>query len=150
MKFIDGTTRGERTGWRDQEISARHRLWGPWAGAIDMDFLLIEATVTGVPKALIEYKHFQAKFATNYQLRVYRELGDKAELPFFLAVYCNKDWWFKVSPHNHHAREILTFEKPMSEYEYIRFLQELRGVHAAIPDTAKRIAPPYVAAKRVS
>ena len=34
--------RKERTGWRDEEISRRHRLWGVSCAATDIDFLLVE------------------------------------------------------------------------------------------------------------
>lgn len=51
---------GERTGWRDQEISRRHRRWGFHCMATDVDFLLVEHHV-GMPIALVEYKHWRAR-----------------------------------------------------------------------------------------
>lgn len=33
-------TAQERTGWRDEEISARHRIWGVNCPAVDLDFLM--------------------------------------------------------------------------------------------------------------
>jgi hypothetical protein len=55
-----GGVRQERTGWRDQEISERHRLWGASCPVVDLDFLLTEIHV-GEPMALVEYKHFGAR-----------------------------------------------------------------------------------------
>lgn len=49
----------ERTGWRDEAISARHRRWGYNVPAVDLDFPLIEYD-RGVCKAIIDYKHIKA------------------------------------------------------------------------------------------
>jgi hypothetical protein len=61
----------ERTGWRDEELSLRHRLyWGRDCPAVDVDFMLSDAPEMfddnfrlveyyhSKPKALIEYKHW--------------------------------------------------------------------------------------------
>ena len=48
-------TRQERTGWRDEGISRRHRTWGVALTAVDLDFMLVEYT-DGKATALIEYK----------------------------------------------------------------------------------------------
>ena len=55
-----GSTTKERTGWRDERISQRHRLWGVECQAIDLDFLLVEyrSEYDDIrPVAIIEYKH---------------------------------------------------------------------------------------------
>ena len=49
----------ERTGWRDQALSERHRAWGWDCPALDMDFVMIEYD-NGKATALVEYKHEQA------------------------------------------------------------------------------------------
>ena len=54
---VDGV-RQERTNWRDQELSARHRTWGFNCPAVDLDFLMVEYNI-GKPVGLIEYKHFK-------------------------------------------------------------------------------------------
>ena len=33
--------RPERTGWRDEKLSQRHRMWGWDCPAVDIDFLLL-------------------------------------------------------------------------------------------------------------
>ena len=46
--------RQERTGWRDEALSKRHRDWGWDCPAIDIDFLMIEYD-KGKSVALVEY-----------------------------------------------------------------------------------------------
>ncbi len=48
-------TAGERTGWRDREISQRQRRWGFHCAAVDLDFVLVEYCVAA-PVAIVEYK----------------------------------------------------------------------------------------------
>ena len=55
----DGVRR-ERSGWRDEWISKRHRLWGFDCPAVDIDFLMLEYD-RSVPCALIEYKEQHAR-----------------------------------------------------------------------------------------
>lgn len=76
-------TAEERTGWRDQELSNRHRTWGHDCPAEDVDFLLdtqptmfndsfrLVEYYHARPKALIEYKHWNdSTYAT-----VMKDLG---------------------------------------------------------------------------
>ena len=54
----------ERTNWRDQEISKRHRLWGDDLYAVDVDFCMVEYySRRGV--LLVDYKHFVKKESTE-------------------------------------------------------------------------------------
>ena len=46
--------RNERTGWRDEGISRRHRLWGVTCAATDIDFLLVEQNYN-TPRAIVEW-----------------------------------------------------------------------------------------------
>ena len=140
----------ERTGWRDEKISQRHRLYGRWARITDIDFMVVEYSSNAVPKALIEYKHFRSSFATHFQLNAYRNLGDMAGIPFFLATYCNEEWWYRVSPQNNHAREWFTSEQDMTEHQYVTFLRDLRGVTESVPEGMNHIAPPRRKAGKAS
>jgi len=57
MSFDYSKTRPERTQWRDQKLSERHRAWGFNCPAIDIDFLMVEFH-TGKPVAIIDYKRY--------------------------------------------------------------------------------------------
>ena len=94
----------ERTGWRDQEISGRHRTWGFNCPAVDLDFLVVEYNL-GLPVGLVEYKHFHARMP-HKDHPTYRALRDLADsyadgpLPFMLAFYWPDVWAFRVYPLN--------------------------------------------------
>lgn len=136
----------ERTGWRDEAISQRHRTWGNFAAAIDIDFVLIESTFAAVPKAIIEYKAQPGGAATHFQTRLLRNLGNMAGIPAFISKYWSETWAFMVVPINEHAREWMVSERSMTERQYVVFLQELRGVIEALPDHLQDVMPPRKAA----
>lgn len=119
----------ERTGWRDQEISARHRQWGMNCPAADLDFLMVEYN-HGLPVALVEYKHHKVKFPIDLRHATYRAirvLADGAGLPFLLAFYWPETWAFYVVPVNDIARErIPSNRQRLSEQEFVRGLYRLR------------------------
>lgn len=122
----------ERTGWRCEDISRRHREWGFNCPAVDLDFLMAEYNYSK-PVALVEYK--EARCADpNLQHPTYRTLANLADgyvegsLPFVIAFYEPIAWWFRVLPVNdaardhwrHCANEILT------EQRFVRGLYLLR------------------------
>jgi hypothetical protein len=124
--FIDGV-RQERTGWRDQEISERHRRWGASCPAVDLDFLLTEIHV-GEPAALVEYKHFGAR-PINPGSAVFtalRKLADRAEIPFLVAWYWPGSWAFRVRPINDLAHQHFENPEDLSERAYVQRLYRLR------------------------
>lgn len=120
-------SRQERTGWRDQRISERHRSWGLSLPAQDLDFVLIEYDKF-IPKALIEYKHEDAtpQSIDSPQCKVLQNLGNLAGLPSYGVRYTDDFSSFAVVPLNDIAKSI----QPrciMNEQEYIAFLHKLRG-----------------------
>jgi hypothetical protein len=122
----DGT-RQERTGWRDQEISARHREWGFDCPAVDVDFLAVEYNF-GKPVALVEYKRFTAE-QPNTKHPTYRalhELAQLAGLPFFISFYWPDIWAFKVCPMNDAAHQYFKQDEMLTEYEYVTRLYRMR------------------------
>lgn len=126
LRLNDGTRR-ERTGWRDQEISARHRTWGFNCPAVDLDFLMVEYNL-GKPVGLIEYKHFKAQ-TPNLLHATYRalsELADIAGLPFLLAFYWPEIWAFRVTPVNDKAKEFFAHEETVTEREFVTRLYRMR------------------------
>ncbi len=118
----------ERTGWRDEEISLRHREWGYNCPAVDLDFLVVEYNL-GEPVALVEYKHERAQ-PPNYRHPTYRaihKLADMAGIPFMVVFYRREPWRFYVIPINERATSFYRRELSLSEVRYVRSLYVLRG-----------------------
>lgn len=125
-EFIDGV-RQERTGWRDAEISARHRLWGAACPAADLDLVLAELHL-GEPVAIVEYKHFRAR-PVELGSAVYTalcKLADRAGLPFLIAHYWPRVWAFRVQPVNAIARQHFEAVEDLTERNYVRRLYRMR------------------------
>lgn len=138
----------ERTGWRDQEISARHRLWGFNCPAADLDFLLVEYNV-GKPVGLVEYKHYQAQMP-DMKHATYRALADLADgyrnvgLPFWIAFYWPECWAFRVMPVNASAKEHFRHMEDLSEFDYVVRMYQLRRMafaHALAGQLSKMMPP---------
>lgn len=124
--------RQERTGWRDEDISARHRLWGWDCPAIDIDFLMVEYDY-GSPKALIEYKYWnETARHPNLNSPSYaaiRELADNSKIPFLIVFYFKNPWIFHVVPGNQFA-SLAGFpdqNRHWTEREFVESLYRLRG-----------------------
>jgi len=127
----------ERTGWRDEAISGRHRQWGFNCPAVDLDFLVVEYNL-GLPVALIEYKHKQA-IMPSAQHPTYRALRDLADnysggpLPFMLVFYDPEVWSFRVYPLNDVSRSFYS-QVPdytdgcihLTERRYVKSLYHMR------------------------
>ena len=127
--------REEITGWRDEAISKRHRLYGLNVPAVDIDFMLIEYD-TGEPRAFIDYKnrqdlHWQRETSNlRAQSNLYNVNGK--QIPFFVVTYETRDWYYKIHPINSSAyafTESLNCSDAqlLKEYDFVRFLYKLRG-----------------------
>lgn len=123
----------ERTGWRDEAISGRHRTWGIACPATDLDFVLVERYFND-PVAIVEYKneHISKTISfTDGNIVSLRKLSDKASLPFFVVVYKDTFASFGVAPANEIAKSILQLTgsvcKAMSEKEYVELMYKIRG-----------------------
>jgi hypothetical protein len=143
-EFVDGV-RQKRTGWRDQEISERHRLWGASCPAVDLDFLLTEIHV-GEPAALVEYKHFHAR-PINVASAVFtalRRLADRAEIPFLVAWYWPNSWAFRICPINDLARQHFDDPEDLTERAYVQRLYRLRRLTLtrSLSDSLLDMLPP--------
>lgn len=117
----------ERTGWRDESISRRHREWGYNCPAVDLDFLVAEYNL-GKPVALIEYKHERARWPDlqHATYRALRELADVADLPFAVVFYRQNPWRFLVLPANEKAQDFYQGQRSLSELRFVRSLYVLR------------------------
>jgi hypothetical protein len=124
----------ERTGWRDQELSLRHRHWGFNCPMVDVDFLAVEYD-GGVPKVLVDYKHEQANEAdpTHASMRALIALANRGvphipALPFMIVRYWPDIWAFEVVPMNEAARAAYPEgQRHLTEREYVLSLHALRG-----------------------
>ena len=122
-------TAHERSGWRDEALSLRHRTWGSNCPGADIDFLLVEYD-RSVPVALIEYKHHLVGSINpehpNY--RAVGQLADFAQLPFFVVFYWPDCWAFRVQSMNLAAEDIEAYKDAdlLTEREYVSGLYELR------------------------
>ena len=130
----------ERTGWRDQEISRRHRDWGMNCPAVDLDFVLLEFN-HGVPVAVVDYKHCAKanpleglnEWAIKAMSELYNRHGEN--LPFFVARYWPGSWAFKVLPMNDPARELLPDEWiSMTEQRWVTGLHHIRKQTLSVGD----------------
>jgi hypothetical protein len=120
-------------GFRDEALSRRHREWGFDCPAVDIDLLVVEYD-SGLPKAIVEYKHERAPLPDMANLhpsyRAIKTLCDwhtTGPLPFFLAYYWPETWSFKVYPMNHAARRYFTEGVWLTEREYVDVLHTIRG-----------------------
>ncbi|MCL2745446.1 MAG: hypothetical protein FWE67_16520 [Planctomycetaceae bacterium] len=126
-------TAEERTGWRDEGISRRRRMWGWDCPAVDIDFLALEYD-TGKPVALIEYKneHAQPIRLGHPSARALKTLADSAGLPLFF-VRCTDDFSrYYLTPANEKAKQLFAAPDWLSEKKWIEFLYRCRG--REVPD----------------
>ena len=122
-------TMHERTGWRDKDLSLRHREWGFNCPMADVDFVAVEYNL-GKPVALVEYKHRGAKtpdFA-HATYRAIRILADNSGIPFFVAFYNKRPWMFRVYPVNDYACQLFEHGQGFSEYDFVSKLYQLRHI----------------------
>lgn len=121
--------RAERTGWRDQHLSERHRKWGLAVPAIDLDFLLLEYD-KGRPSALIEYKgeHAPAQFATHPSYLALCHVGDRASVPVFAVRYAQDFSWWKVNSLNFVAKKMFPQRQQLNERQFVTWLYNIRGL----------------------
>lgn len=127
----------ERSGWRDEEISRRHREWGYNCPAVDIDFLMVEYN-RGTPVAIVEYKHIDAlkSGALNFTRTNYQAIAALADgykdgpLACFVAVYDPDDWSFRVTPLNDRARDHYSLFRGdiLSEKLFVKSLYLLRKI----------------------
>jgi len=120
--------REERTGWRDLELSQRHRRWGWNCPAIDLDFVLLEYD-RGKAVAIVEYKHEQAplQFPAHPSYQALIDLGNRSGLPAFACRYADDFSWWRPIALNAIAKQLRASRTAISEQEWVAFLYKLRG-----------------------
>ena len=122
----------ERTGWRDSEISLRHRKWGYNCPAVDLDFVMAEYN-HGKPVAIVEYKHRCAQepqigHPTYQALTALADGYTCGALPFFVAIYYPPEWYFRVIPVNEAAKAYYkhVLDEYLTEQRFVKSLYVLR------------------------
>ena len=118
----------ERSGWRDLELSQRHRKWGWDCPAVDLDFLFLEYD-RGKAVAIVEYKNEHAKpqYASHPTYQAMIDLGNRAGIPVFACRYKDDFSEWSVVPLNPVAFQKLPSRTIMSERAWVTFLYKLRG-----------------------
>lgn len=119
----------ERTGWRDEALSARHRGYGFDCPMTDIDGLLTCEYDRAEPVCLLEYK-CKPPMPPNMedpQFRVLRRLGDRAGLPVVLAYYEPESWSYTLYPLNGLAEEWVLSGEQLSEVSFVNRLHLIRG-----------------------
>ena len=132
QQYSPDGTRLERTSWRCEKISKRHREWGCTCPAVDLDFVLAEYHY-GKPVALIEYKDKHARMP-DFNHPTYMALTSLADnyalhpLPFVVVFYCPDDWWFTIYPVNDAAKKFYGHVdgQTISEQRFVTSLYLLR------------------------
>jgi len=134
MSFNYSKTRPERTQWRDQNLSERHRKWGFNCPAIDIDFLMIEFHV-GKPIAIVDYKRYTGSIKNLNQksINAISILANNSNIPFFVVFYWDDIWAFQITAINNIAKNILQQHKIdknkiLTEQQYVSFLYKLRNI----------------------
>ncbi|MBR1437912.1 MAG: hypothetical protein IJ587_05180 [Synergistaceae bacterium] len=130
--------RQERTHWRDEELSLRHRDWGWDCPMVDIDFLALEYD-KGHATAIVEYKNEHAKLANpkHPSYKALAELGNKAGIPVIGCRYKSDFTNWRAVPLNRVALAVLPKPRELSEAEWVRFLYGIRG--REMPDEIKNI-----------
>jgi len=119
----------EKYGFRDENLSRRHRAWGWDCPAVDIDFLFLEYD-KGNPVAIVEYKHerLQRLSLGHPTYHAISTVAERAGIPFFIVRYKDDMSRFHVIPVNSYAREKMPDgEKACTEAGWVRFLYRLRG-----------------------
>lgn len=94
----------------------------------DIDFLCCEYDDCKAV-GLFEYKsqHAPQQFVNAPQYRTLVDLGNRAALPVFAVRYADDFSWWKATPLNSRAKEILKKQTTLTEQQFVRLLFHLRG-----------------------
>lgn len=132
VEFARRRVSPERTGWRDEAISARHREWGFDCPGVDIDFLITEYD-GGMSVAVVDYKccdRGEPRPLTSANARALSTFSDRfgRTLPAVVAYYWSQPYAFVAKPINDTAAFL--FGSPcewMSERAWVQRLYAMRG-----------------------
>ena len=120
--------RPERTGWRDEALSRRHRRLGWDCPAVDIDFLFLEYD-HGRASAIVEYKneHAAPQYASHPTYQAMIDLGNKAGIPVIACRYSDDFSKWKVVPLNDAAKKHIPQRVELNEQGWVKLLYKIRG-----------------------
>lgn len=120
--------RAERTGWRDEALSRRHRRWGWDCPAVDLDFLFLEYD-HGKASAIVEYKneHAAPQYASHPTYQAMIDLGNRANIPVLACRYSDDFTEWKVVPINEAAKRYVPERVTLDEKGWVKLLYHIRG-----------------------
>lgn len=120
--------RPERTGWRDEALSRRHRRWGWDCPAVDIDFLFLEYD-HGKASAIVEYKneHAAPQYASHPTYQAMIDLGNRAGIPVIACRYADDFSVWKVVPLNDVAKKHIPNRLELDEQGWVKLLYKIRG-----------------------
>lgn len=120
--------RRERTGWRDEGLSRRHRKWGWNCPAVDLDFLFLEYD-KGKAVAIVEYKneHAAPQYASHPSYQAMIDLGNNAGIPVIACRYADDFKWWKATPLNGIAKKYIQQPIELDEKGWVKLLYKIRG-----------------------
>jgi hypothetical protein len=127
--------RTERSGWRDEALSRRHRKWGWDCPGTDFDFIEYDG---GRAVAVVEYKHecSEPTHPSSSNIRALLDICNNRynPLPLFGVRYAADFSWFRVKPLNEIAwrRMRKRTSAEVTELQWVMFLYMLRN--RRIPD----------------
>lgn len=135
----------EHTGWRDRQLSLRHRDWGYDAPFADFDWVCIEYDLKKA-MGLFDYKSETAPWPPDQTgsgkatLAALADMADKGRVPFFVVRYQRPFEWFEPYCWSNLAHKgWADFDgRRLSEIEWVTFLYKLRG-RPVPPDVLVRI-----------
>ena len=118
----------ERTGWRDENLSRRHRRWGWDCPAVDLDFLFLEYD-KGKASALVEYKneHASDQWACHPTYQAMIDLGNRANVPVLACRYKDDFSTWIVTPLNEQAKKFVPQRITVNERGWVNLLYGIRG-----------------------
>lgn len=118
----------ERTNWRDEGLSQRHRKWGWDCPMLDIDFLALEYD-KGKASAIVEYKneHAEPQYASHPSYQAIIDLGNRAELPVIACRYSDDYMKYKAVALNEYAKKYLPNREEFDELGWVNLLYRIRG-----------------------
>ena len=118
----------ERTGWRDEGISRRHRKWGVGCTAVEFDFLLLEYEF-GRPCAIVEYKneHAEIQYASDPRYKALISIGNSAKIPVLACRYSDDYSRYTTVQLNEYEKKYIPERKTVDELGWITLLYEIKG-----------------------
>jgi len=119
----------QRSSFRHEDISLRHRRWGP-LGLCDIDAWYTLEMRRDIPVALVSYKREGYKEASESEMtsKGFIALGDAARLPVFEVIYSADMGTYLVDPKNSWAKNVED-GGVMDEYAYVSLLYRLRRMN---------------------